>query len=101
MNFVQKYINYIKDNPKGYWFKRKLFGYGWTPVKWQGWLTTFLYAASLIYIFLRIDRNSHSASDTLIGVFIPFIAVTLILIAICYLTGEKPRWMWGFPPDDK
>ena len=31
----KNYLDYIRDNPKGYWFKRKPFGYGWTPVKWQ------------------------------------------------------------------
>ena len=27
---------YIRNNPKGYWFKRKLYGWGWFPVKWEG-----------------------------------------------------------------
>ena len=31
-------IAYLKDNPHGYWFKAKLYGWGWVPVKWQGWL---------------------------------------------------------------
>ena len=34
----KKYWQYLKDNPEGYWFKRKLYGWGWVPVKWQGWL---------------------------------------------------------------
>jgi hypothetical protein len=32
----KKYIEYLKDNPQGYWFKRKVWGWGWTPVTWQG-----------------------------------------------------------------
>lgn len=26
MNYFKKYKEYLKDNPKGYWFKRKLYG---------------------------------------------------------------------------
>ena len=32
----------------GYWFVPKRFGYGATPVTWQGWLVTFGFAASLL-----------------------------------------------------
>jgi len=35
---LKKYIAYLKDNPKRYWFKAKMYGWGWTPVKWQDWL---------------------------------------------------------------
>lgn len=94
---MNKYIEYLRDNPKGYWFKRKLFGWGWTPVKWQGWLVVLAYIVSLVLIAFRIDSNSHSVSDTLVTFFLPFIITTGILILICYKTGEKPKWMWGLP----
>ena len=35
---IKEYIAYLKDNLKRYWFKSKLYGWGWVPVKWQGWL---------------------------------------------------------------
>ena len=35
---IKECIAYLKDNPRGYWFKAKLYGWGWVPVKWQGWL---------------------------------------------------------------
>jgi len=77
------------------WFKRKCFGWGWTPASIEGWIVTFAYCAALIFIFMRIDGTSHSASDTLYGVFLPFLALTVLLIIICYRTGESPRWQWG------
>jgi len=59
------------------------------------------YIAIAIFSFLRIDSKSHSASDTLIN-FIPrFIIVTILLIIICYRTGEKPHWQWGKKNDKK
>jgi len=38
----RNYIGYMKDNPKKYWFKRKLYGWGWVPVRWQGWFVVLL-----------------------------------------------------------
>src|SRR5436309_1769855 len=95
MNIFKKYSNYLKDNPEGYWFKRKLYGWGWTPAKWQGWAVILAFVALIFLNFYRIDSNSHSASDTLIN-FIPQTLVLLILLAlVCYKKGEKPRWQWG------
>ncbi len=77
------------------WFKRKVYGWGWTPSTWQGWAILGIYTGAVITIFRDIDETSHSASDTLINLFLPVLGMTLALIAITYLTGEKPRWQWG------
>ena len=97
---IKDIIDYYKHNPEGYWFKRKLYGWGWTPVRWQGWLTLLIYIIFIVLIFSRIDENSHSASDTLINFALPFIILSTILIYICYKTGESPKWQWG-PPKNK
>lgn len=77
------------------WFVRKRYGWGWTPVTWQGWLFLFIFLGLTAWNFLRIDRTSHSVSDTLMD----FIPQTLILIIVflfgCWKTGEKPKWQWG------
>ena len=77
------------------WFKRKLYGWGWTPATWQGWVTIFLYMLLLMGIFRQVDKHSHSDSDTVIGVSLPFIILSIILIGVCYIKGETPRWQWG------
>ncbi len=98
MGIIADNIAYLKDNPQGYWFKRKLYGWGWTPATWQGWLVLFGFIVLMVLNFLRLDIPSHSASDTLIN-FIPETAVmVLLLIGICWKKGEKPKWQWGFPP---
>lgn len=91
----ERYIAYTKDNPQGYWFKRKLYGWGWTPVRWQGWLVIALYLAAFWYFFKSADAVSHSGSDALIGFSVPFVAITAVLFVICYTKGEKPKWQWG------
>jgi hypothetical protein len=77
------------------WFKAKMYGWGWYPSSWQGWLVLFLFILLNVITFIKIDKNSHSVSDTLIG-FVPALFVLCIfLICIAYKTGEKPRWRWG------
>ncbi len=92
---INEYIAYLKNNPKGYWFKRKLYGWGWVPALWQGWAATLIYILSLVYLFMRIDENSHSISDTFIDMAVPFLVLTGLFILVCYLKGQKPRWQWG------
>lgn len=30
------------------WFRPKKFGYGWTPVTWQGWVVTIILALIIV-----------------------------------------------------
>ena len=77
------------------WFKAKPYGLGWYPATWQAWLVTLLYLALAVFIFVRVDQNSHSASDTLIGVFPVFFVLTCVLLAMAWWKGEEFRWRWG------
>ena len=94
----KKYINYIEDNPKGYWFKAKLYGWGWVPAKWQGWCAIIIYIAFILALILTreidIAGNPDSGSNFLTFA-LPIIISTLILIVVTYVKGEKPRWQWG------
>lgn len=87
----------VKSLMDKYWFKKRSYGWGWTPSTWQGWLVTLVYIALLVGIFIWIDNNSHSVSDTLYGVFIPFVALTSVMMVVSYWKGEKPRWSWRYP----
>ena len=95
VNPIKAHINYLRDNPKGYWFKRKIYGWGWTPARWQGWLTF------LIFILILIISSTYLAEKE-IPTFYDFtisfaimILSALILIFIAYKKGEKPKWSWG------
>ena len=97
---IKEYINYLKDNPQGYWFRAKLYGWGWTPAKWQGWLVILVYIALILtLVFTREDAipgNPDSGSNFLVF-GLPIVLLTAVLIFICYKKGEKPRWQWGPP----
>lgn len=97
---IKEYLDYLRDNPQHYWFKAKLFGWGWTPARWQGWLVILAYLALLLGLVSTIDENSPK-SEVDFMFWLPLAILTAALIAICYKTGEKPRWNWGFPKKDE
>jgi len=78
------------------WFAAKTYGWGWTPCSWEGWLITIAAAAS---IGMNVAAASNKPSLTPWEVFtfsiLPTWVTIMLLIIICYLTGEKPRWRWG------
>jgi len=91
---IREYINYLKDNPEHYWFKRKLYGWGWTPAKWQGWLVLLVYFVIFFLFATTVDENSF-IHEVLFTFALPITLLTIALIYICYKTGESPRWQWG------
>ncbi|MEZ4103999.1 MAG: hypothetical protein R3B60_01800 [Candidatus Paceibacterota bacterium] len=100
MNIFKKYIEYLKDNPEGYWFKRKVYGWGWTPATWQGWAVTGVFVILVILFALTIDENS-SGKELVFTLFLPVTLLTLTFLRIAYKKGEKPRWQWGFEDKEK
>lgn len=79
---------------KKFWFKRKLYGWGWYPAMWQGWLVLGLYTVIMFTLANSVDESS-SERTVLFLLVVPFIVLTTALIRICYKTGEMPRWQWG------
>lgn len=59
------------------WFKE--WGLIYYPISWQGFILTILALAFCVQVFLAVDSNSHSVSDTLYGVF-PFVVPTLLVL---------------------
>ena len=77
------------------WFRRKTYGWGWTPITWQGWLVTALFVAiplAVKLIMKALDFSKHIQNFSLMAV-VPLVLVGLTLVCLRY--GEKPRWQWG------
>ena len=95
---IKEYIQYLKDNPEHLWFKRKIYGWGWTPATWQGWLVILVYAVSISILSIikeeEIAGDPNSGSNFLTFA-LPIIILTTLLIIIAYKFGEKPRFQWG------
>jgi hypothetical protein len=80
------------------WFKARSYGWGWTPVSWQGWAVT---AAALILIglgsaaFIARVRSGADIRAAVIGFLLWNFAVAGGLMVVAWITGEQPRWRWG------
>ncbi len=91
---IKEYINYLRDNPQGYWFKAKIYGWGWTPAKWQGWLVILAYVALIVVFVLNRENETFGNPDSgsnFLTFALPIIVLTTLLIFICYKKGEKLR----------
>lgn len=72
------------------WFPAKRYGWGWgLPNCWQGWLVMLAW-------MILLGAGGVLLMPEHPGLFFGCtVTVAVILIAICFLTGEKSRWRWG------
>jgi hypothetical protein len=78
---------------KNYWFRAQRYGWG-LPLTWQGWVIVIAYTLMIIagiFIFPLKEKKA-----LLIGWFVGF---TIVLLVICWIKGEPPRWRWGKDKD--
>ena len=85
------------NNSKNYWFRAKRYGWGWgLPLTWQGWVIFIAYIGFILAgIFIFPPEKNMAIFIFLVVVF------SLILILICWIKGEPPRWRWGKDKDAK
>jgi hypothetical protein len=98
-SLIRRYIDYLKDNPKKYWFKRRWYGWGWVPAKPEGWFVILSFIGILllngVYFASKISPNGNASNTDLILFFGIMIISIILLFTVCYKKGEKPRWSWG------
>ncbi|MGA7722722.1 MAG: hypothetical protein WCA84_16255 [Ignavibacteriaceae bacterium] len=68
------------------WFKR--IGIFFIPISIIGWLIMISGMAYAVYIFMDIDKRSHSASDTLINFVFYLMIIAAVYSLIAYLTSR-------------
>lgn len=69
----------------------KKTGWLYLPSSILGWVVFLVYVAVNVQFFIAIDRNSHSASDTLIHFFVYFMALSTLYFWIAGNTSGKPN----------
>jgi hypothetical protein len=76
-----------------YWFKPKRYGYGATPVTWQGWTVTvgIVFAIAAASLYLRLTAKSLWGLAALLAFDA---AVVSALVVVSYLKTEG-EWRWG------
>jgi hypothetical protein len=82
-----------------YWFRPKQYGYGATPVTWEGWaftlLVAVLIAATSGYVFGGGTVPSAMAIVAWAVVVAAIIAGTVVVVRS--KTEGSWRWRWGDP----
>ncbi len=79
------------ENETRYWFPAKKRGFGWgRPRTWQGWAVFAAYGLLLGLGAVLLRRNPAVS-----GLFLVYVlAVSVALVAVCWVKGEPPRWRW-------
>lgn len=74
-----------------YWFPAKKYGWGWgLPSAWQGWL---VYAVAVLLLVAGVFIFPPSSRPLPFQIYTW--SVLLLLVALCWIKGEPPRWRWG------
>lgn len=80
-----------KGGGKAVWFPAKRYGWGWgPPVCWQGWAVLILY-----FILIALCALWTLPQDSAPLFLWCCSALTVLLILVCRIKGEKPRWRWN------
>jgi len=84
-----------------YWFKPRRYGYGATPVTWEGWALTVAVAAigaiSVAAMNLLADRANFAVWIAWAAI-IAAVVVSFVRISRQKTDGE--RWRWNAPRPD-
>jgi hypothetical protein len=90
MELIKRGVHPMSDERK-YWFPAKRYGWGWgLPSSWQGWVVLVIYFG-LLGLGILLFRP-HREPFYFLG-YVGFLSV--LLVAICRLKGEPPKWRWG------
>lgn len=91
----------MKNKIKKYWFKRRLYGFGWTPTCWQGWATVAVFL--IIFVVGKKMLIDNQVIKFLDGETIYSVVLTIAIICLVVVSlykGPKPKWRWGKSKDD-
>ena len=69
------------------WFgPRRVFGWGWTPVTWQGWAVIAVFVVAIAACAVLLPGVAAKV--------IAEVVLIVLLLAVCALTGTRPGGSW-------
>ena len=77
------------------WFKPRSFGYGATPITWQGWVITIAGMAIVVFSSLLIPVLAVGTLWVFSAIVIDVVVVVGLLIVSRSKTEGDWRWRWG------
>lgn len=78
-----------------YWFRPKKYGFGATPITWQGWAVTIatVLAMVAVTVFLRLHTRSFLGLAGLLT--FDALALSVLLVVSRRKTDGEWHWRWG------
>lgn len=91
----------MEDKSEKLWFKRRRYGWGWTPVTWQGWLCIVIFLAVVVSCVYTLPMKPQEPTAGQILLFFMYVgSAALILLGISYMKGPSPKFRWGKKSSD-
>jgi len=78
-----------------YWFKPRAYGYGATPITWQGWAVTIGAMIVVVMSSLVVPALAGGAASALSAFVIDALAIAALIIVSRRKTDGEWRWRWG------
>ncbi len=78
-----------------YWFKPKRYGYGATPVTWQGWAVTLGTVLGMVAVSLYLRLAAKSLGALVLLLAFDAAAIAVLWIVSRRKTNGEWRWRWG------
>ena len=72
-----------------YWFKPKMFGYGSTPITWEGWALVIVFIIYLLAIS-QLLKEKH------IVIYFVYFIIGIIAIFVVSKNRTKEEWDWNW-----
>ena len=77
------------------WFGPKRYGWGWSPVTWEGWVATLAVVVAPFAALFIASSATDSGSARTTAVVTTSVTAVAVLVVLAVFKGEKPRWRWG------
>jgi hypothetical protein len=80
------------------WFKPKRYGYGATPIAWQGWALTLGFVGAivgLVAMTIGFARDGRTPAQYAIFFICAAVLVAALWIISKRTTDGEWRWRWG------
>ena len=80
-----------------YWFKQRRFGFGATPVTWQGWVFVLVFLVVVLgCMSLVMLAGSYNSPAGAIAALIGILAALAVMMVVGWRKTEGGwRWRWG------
>jgi hypothetical protein len=82
-----------------YWFRPKRYGYGATPVTWEGWAFTGLVVAVIVGAGWLLLGTARTPDWTMLLVWWAIVAVVLAASLVVSKSRTEGSWHWRWGCD--